>query len=255
MSEAERPPATDDPAWLAPWRRAVARAPAAAPSPWHPGTRADEPGVRHAAVLILIGPGPSVAGSTDPWAGDVLLTVRAAELRSHAGQVSFPGGGREDGDADDVATAMREAEEEVGLDPRGVDVLGTLPSLWLPPSSRQVTPVVGAWREPHPLSRLDEREVAAVAQAPVAELAHPARRVGVVHPGGGTGPGFLVADLFVWGFTAGLLAWLLDLAELSRPWDPTARVDWQGTPLPGRSAERADAASAGRPLGTGAGTP
>ncbi len=246
MSPARWSAPSDEPAWVAPWRRAVERAPAAAPSRWRPGARAAGAEPRHAAVLVLVGPHRPVAAAPGTPAGDVLLTERATGLRNHAGQVSFPGGGREVGDADDAATALREAEEEVGLDPAGVEVLGELPPVWLPPSQRQVTAVVAWWRRPHPLLRLDEREVARVARAPVAELVDPARRVGVVHPGGGSGAGFLVADMFVWGFTAGLLAWLLDLADLARPWDTSPRVTWEGHPLHGEGLD-AGPADAGRP--------
>ncbi len=71
-------------------------------------------------------------------------------------------------------------------------------------------------------------------RVPLADLINPDNRVGVRYPAGrGVGPGFLVGGLFVWGFTAGLLSWLLDLAGLTRPWDETPVVDHEGSPLSG----------------------
>ena len=76
-------------------------------------------------------------------------------MRSHPGQVSFPGGSIDATDASPTAAALREAQEEVGLDPAGVEVLATLPELWLPPSNFAVTPVLGWWREPTPVAVVD----------------------------------------------------------------------------------------------------
>ncbi len=210
------------PSWLAPWRRAVLDG-QRLPEGW----RATPPGdgaVRRAAVLLLVG-----QGEHGP---DVLLTRRADSLSSHPGQVAFPGGRRDPEDRDDAACALREAQEEVGVEPASVTVLGTLPPLWVPPSSHQVVPVVGWWHRPGPVGVVDPLEVAAVLRAPVADLVDPANRVGVRYPAGrGSGPGFLVGGLFVWGFTAGLLSWVLDLAGLARPWDSTPVVDHEGSPL------------------------
>jgi 8-oxo-dGTP pyrophosphatase MutT (NUDIX family) len=193
------------------------------------GWRATPPGgaaVRPAAVLILVG-----QGLDGP---DVLLTRRADTLSSHPGQVAFPGGRRDPGDVDDAACALREAQEEVGVDPSGVTVLGTLPPLWVPPSGHQVVPVLAWWHEPGPVGVVDPSEVASVLRAPVADLVDPANRVGVRYPSGrGDGPGFRVGGLFVWGFTAGLLSWVLDLAGLAVPWDSTPAVDHEGSPLSG----------------------
>jgi len=185
-------------------------------------------------VLVLLGeggPGGVPQGVVSP---DVLLTRRSDSLASHPGQVAFPGGRRDPEDHDDTATALREAQEEVGVDPGSVHVLGSLPPLWVPPSSHQVVPVVGWWHRPGPVGVVDPLEVAQVVRVPLADLVDPQNRVGVRYPAGrGGGPGFLVGGLFVWGFTAGLLSWLLDLAELSRPWDETPVVDHEGSPLSG----------------------
>jgi 8-oxo-dGTP pyrophosphatase MutT (NUDIX family) len=174
-----------------------------------------ETGGRHSAVLILFG-----EGAEGP---DVLFIERAATLRSHAGQPAFPGGAQDDEDASPVAAALREAEEEVGLDPSGVEVIGTLPNLWLPPSGFVVTPVIAWWRDPHDVHVVDEAEVAAVARVPLAELVHPENRLRVTHPGGWVGPAFDVRGMLVWGFTAGLTDRLLALGGWEQPWD-TSRV-------------------------------
>ena len=168
---------------------------------------------RHSAVLMLFASPDGVAEA------DVLLLQRAATLRSHAGQVAFPGGATDPTDASSAATALREANEEVGLRVDTVDVLAELPALFLPPSGFVVTPVLGHWREPHPVGVVDTAEVARVRRLPIAELLDPANRFTVRHFSGFRGPGFEVGGLFIWGFTAGLLDRLLRLAGWERPWD------------------------------------
>lgn len=170
-------------------------------------------GGRASAVLVLFGEGPD--------GPDLLLIERAATLRSHAGQPAFPGGAEDPEDGGPVEAALREATEEVGLDPATVEVLGILPALWLPPSGFVVHPVVAWWREPHPVDVVDAGEVAAVVRVPLSELTDPENRFRVVHPSGFTGPAFQVRGLMVWGFTAGLLAGILTLAGWELPWDDT----------------------------------
>lgn len=168
-------------------------------------------GGRQSAVLVLFG-----EGDDGP---DLLLIQRASTVSSHAGQPAFPGGAVDDTDADVVAAALREAEEETGLDPSGVQVVATMPALWLPPSGFVVTPVVGWWRSPSPVGVVDPGEVERVVRVPVSELLDPANRVSVSHPSGFVGPAFAVRDLLVWGFTAGLLSRLFALCGWERPWD------------------------------------
>lgn len=175
------------------------------------------PGVRRSAVLVLFGDGPH--------GPDVLLIQRSAHLRSHAGQPAFPGGGLDHPDEGAVAAALREAEEETGLDPAGVDVLAVLGELWVPPSGNVVTPVLAWWREPSEVSPADTREVASVARVPVADLADPANRLQVQAPSGRVGVAFEVADMLVWGFTAAVLDRLLHLGGWARPWDTERVVD------------------------------
>ena len=168
---------------------------------------------RRSAVLILFGEGPRGA--------DVLLIEKSAHLRTHAGQPAFPGGGADPGDDYPVGTALREAEEEAGIDPDGVRVLATLPELFLGPSDNLVVPVVAWWDDPRDVTVGDPREVARVARVPLADLADPANRFRVSHPSGYVGPAFGVAGMVVWGFTGGLLDAILEAAGLSRPWNLT----------------------------------
>jgi 8-oxo-dGTP pyrophosphatase MutT (NUDIX family) len=174
----------------------------------------EDAGARPGAVLMLFG-----EGDRGP---DLLLTERAHDMRSHPGQISFPGGSVDPTDESPVAAALREAEEEVGLDPSGVDVLATLPELWLPPSNFAVTPVLAWWREESPIGVVDPREVHAVLRIPIEELLDPAHRVMVTHPSGYSSPGFLIGDskdLILWGFTAGLINRLFDYVGLTKEWD------------------------------------
>jgi 8-oxo-dGTP pyrophosphatase MutT (NUDIX family) len=181
------------------------------------------PGVggRAAGVLVLLS-----EGERGP---EILFVERAATLRTHAGQIAFPGGAADAGDADLVDTALREAEEEVGVQRAGVEVLGLLPAAHVAVSGFDVTAVIGWWREPGLVSAVDAREVASVPVVPVAELTDPANRASVHHPSGYTGPAFEVQGHLIWGLTAHLLDGVLDLAGWQRPWDTSRRV-----PIPAR---------------------
>ena len=166
---------------------------------------------RAAAVLILFGDGPH--------GPDLLLIERAAELRNHAGQPAFPGGAIDESDSGPVRAALREAAEETGLDPDGVDVLAVLPELYIWRSDFRVTPVLAWWRSPVAVTPGDPGEIAAVARVPVADLASPANRIMIRYPSGHIGPAFRVAGLVVWGFTATVLDQLLALGGWEQPWE------------------------------------
>jgi 8-oxo-dGTP pyrophosphatase MutT (NUDIX family) len=178
---------------------------------------------RESAVLILLGEeGPE----TGP---DVLVLQRADTLRSHPGQVAFPGGAVDPDDADLAATALREATEEVGLDPTSVQVLAHLPTLWIPVSDFLVSPVLAWWHSPHPVHPVDLAEVARVERLPVAELVNPANRLRIRHSSGWIGPAFRVYEMLVWGFTAGVLSTLLELGGWSVPWSTDRVEEMPGT--------------------------
>lgn len=188
-----------------------------------------DPGSAHdAAVLILFGvldrvPAPTVEAAVARDL-DVLLQRRAPTLSSHPGQVSFPGGRAEPEDADLVATALREAEEETGLDPAGVEVLATLPVIPLAASNHLVTPVLAWWQSPSRVVAVDHAETVEVFRVPVAQLLDPATRfTSTLTRMGRTfrGPAFDVDGTIVWGFTAMVLDALFDAAGWTVPWDAT----------------------------------
>ena len=184
-----------------------------APAEWR--ERAPQ-GVRSAAVLLLF---------TDEPDPRLTFIERASTLRSHAGQVAFPGGGREEGDPSLMHAALREAQEEVGLDPALVTVLGQLPVAWVPKSRYDVTPFVGTWDGSKPLHAADPAEVEWVFDVPVSELADPEARVSGRHPLGYVGPAWVLGDMFIWGFSGHLLDLTLHLAGWEREWDKGRVVD------------------------------
>jgi len=183
-------------------------------------------------VLILFGVLDRLASDHEAQASsvsrdlDVLLLLRAASLRTHPGQVAFPGGRLDQDDDGPVATALREAEEETGLDPAGVEVLGMLGDLPLERSGHLVTPVLGWWHRPSPIRVVDVAESAEVFRAPVADLLDPANRgITVIHRDGVRlrGPAFLVrheeSEHLMWGFTAMVLNRLFDRLGWTESWD------------------------------------
>lgn len=194
--------------------------------------RSVDPAVaRRAAVLILFGnldDHPADFRSAGvPADLDVLLVERAATLNDHPGQVAFPGGSLDAGDAGPEAAALREAREETGLDPDGVVVLGTLPEVGLPVSNFLVTPVLGWWDRPTPVDVVDYGESASVFRVPVADLLNPEnRRTAVLSHGTRThrSPAFLVQGVLVWGFTGIILNAVLEELGWNLPWDEDREV-------------------------------
>ena len=144
----------------------------------------------------------------------VLLTKRTEQLHDHAGQVSFPGGGREAQDRDPIATALRETREEIGLDPGQVEVAGFLRG-YLTITGYAVTPVVGLVRPGFDLT-IDPLEVAEVFEVPLAFLADPRNREVQTRELGGEQVGFYLfryQGQTIWGATAAMLVNFLDALE------------------------------------------
>jgi len=187
---------------------------ALAPRPrrgWHPGQI--PPGARKAAALILLYPLAERA--------HLLLTVRASQLAQHAGQVSFPGGSLEANETVHQA-ALRETQEEVGVDPSQVRLIGLLSPLYIPVSGFALHPVVGVTDRPPALKAAAE-EVWRVLETPLAELlttAGPNRGYRWHEDRCYQVPYFEVGGERVWGATAMILAELITIvgASLEPPW-------------------------------------
>lgn len=140
----------------------------------------------------------------------VLLTQRTERLSTHSGQIAFPGGRQDPHDPDLISTALREAQEEVGLHPEHVDVLGTLP-IYRTGTAFVVTPVVAVLRGGFSFAR-NPGEVEEIFEVPLAFLMNPANHRHHVVDLGGTAREWLsmpyhdgVAERFIWGATAGML--------------------------------------------------
>jgi 8-oxo-dGTP pyrophosphatase MutT (NUDIX family) len=171
-----------------------------------------QPPIRHApataraaAVLVLVVPG-------DDGEALVVLTERVDQGGHHSGEVSFPGGRAEAGDPDPTATALREAAEEVGLDPEGAElrVIGHLEPFWIPVSDYQVTPVL-AIAGRRPILVPSPSEVARIVEAPLGAFL-PDGPIEIVEAVIGDWPlrygAYQVEDLHVWGATARILGQL-----------------------------------------------
>ena len=163
---------------------------------------------RQGAVLILFYPSDDAIKTT--------LIQRPIYEGVHSGQVAFPGGKKEEEDADLITTALREANEEVNIDPQQVVVVGSLTELYIPPSNFLVTPVVGFSRE-RPDLKPDELEVADILEVPLQELIDPnVRGVKPITPREGItfdSPYFNLQGRTVWGATAMMISELNVLIE------------------------------------------
>lgn len=158
-------------------------------------------GRTEAAVLVAIFGHPQRPG--------LVFTERRGDLRRHAGEISFPGGRRDHPDEPLLATALREAEEEIGLDPAGVDVVGALPPLGTLVTSYKVHPFVGLIAEDLPF-RPSPVEVAAVLTFYLDELRAGFAMRRLVRRGIPIRtPTYVVGEHLIWGATARILGELL----------------------------------------------
>jgi 8-oxo-dGTP pyrophosphatase MutT (NUDIX family) len=177
---------------------------------------------RDAAVLVLFsGPPDSPPGGV-PDDADLLVTVRASTLRHHAGQAAFPGGAADPDDESPVHTALREANEETGIDTGRLHPLATLERMFIPPSGFHVVPVLAYSPDPGPVAVVDESETAIVARVPVRAFLNPENRIMVYRKANTrrfAGPAFLLNEMLVWGFTGQVISAMLDVAGWARPWN------------------------------------
>jgi 8-oxo-dGTP pyrophosphatase MutT (NUDIX family) len=154
--------------------------------------------LRPAAVLVLV--------VNHPGAPTVVFTQRTAHLSAHAGQISFPGGRRDEEDRTPERTALREAEEEIGIAPERIEILGRMPE-YRTVTGFSVTPIVG-WAEPPLDYRPDPHEVDDVFEVPLAFLLDPSnhRHESAFFKGRMRKYWALpYGDRFIWGATAGML--------------------------------------------------
>jgi 8-oxo-dGTP pyrophosphatase MutT (NUDIX family) len=178
---------------------------------------------RDAAVLVLFsGPQTAPADSSLPADVDLLLTVRASTLRHHAGQAAFPGGASDPTDDGPVATALREAHEETGIDVSRLHPLVTMERTFIAPSQFHVVPVLAYSPDPGPVAVVDETETAIVSRVPLRAFINPDNRLMVYRGDVGrrwAGPAFLLNHMLVWGFTGQVISAVLDVAGWAKPWD------------------------------------
>jgi 8-oxo-dGTP pyrophosphatase MutT (NUDIX family) len=177
---------------------------------------------RDAAVLALFSGPPDSPSDTLPDEADLLVTVRASTLRHHAGQAAFPGGAADPDDHGPVHTALREANEETGIDTGLLHPLATLERMFIPPSGFHVVPVLAYSPDPGPVAVVDESETAIVARVPVRAFINPENRIMVYREANSrrfAGPAFLLNEMLVWGFTGQVISAMLDVAGWAKPWD------------------------------------
>lgn len=166
---------------------------------------------RRAAVLIPIVPPVTTFSGTEFAVNDfhIMLTLRTSHLRSHAGQVSLPGGSADSTDTDITHTALRETEEEIHLPPTQIQVIGKLPSLIMP-SAYHVTPVVGLVA-PDAVVRPAPDEVAEIFYVPASILLEPSNYRINTMPFQGRERRFMEIQFGpyrIWGATAAILHYL-----------------------------------------------
>lgn len=190
---------------------------------------------KQAAVLMLF------AGSETsfdlPNDASVLLTHRSPTMRSHSGQIAFPGGRIDPEDRNAIDCAFREAWEETGLDRRTATPLAQLEEVHIRATGYPVYPILGHWHSPSPVAVVSPDEADEVFDAPLYELIDPANRL-TVGWREWKGPAFKVADYVIWGFTGGLLNAIIDQAGWAHEWDVDRVYDLEDTLVKSRNNER-----------------
>ncbi len=186
---------------------------------------------KHSAVLMLF------SGHTLGQA-EVLLTHRCPSMRSHSGQVAFPGGHLDPGETA-VDAALREAHEETGFDASTATVLDVWDPVRIRLTGKAVTPVLAHWHSPSVLGVASPAETDDVFTAPVTQLLDPAHRI-TVGAGQWTGPAFWHRGYLIWGFTGSVLDGLFAHAGWEEAWDRDTVHDLQTALASSRNNERAD---------------
>lgn len=171
---------------------------------------------KRAAVLMLFS--GSDTSFDLPNDASVLLTHRSPSMRSHSGQIAFPGGRIDPEDRNAVDCAFREAWEETGLDRRTATPLVQLEEVHIRATGYPVYPVLGHWHSPSPVAVVSPNEADEVFDVPVYDLINPENRI-MVGWRDWQGPAFRVQDYVIWGFTGGLLSAILDQAGWVQEWD------------------------------------
>ena len=170
-----------------------------------PGPSSDAREQTQAAVLV-----PLLPAASDVEPPNVVLTRRRADLRRHAGEISFPGGRRDPGDADLSATALREAHEEIGLEPAGVELIGELPAISTFATNYLIHPFVGVIA-PGQQWQLSPREVDVVLELPLRALHESKTRARLERRGISFETDAYVLDgHLIWGATFRILANLIE---------------------------------------------
>lgn len=188
------------------------------------------PSPRSAAVLMLFG-GTSMEDAT------VLLTHRSPHLRSHSGQIAFPGGKIDPTDTNVVDAALREAWEETGLDRNSVTPLAHWGENFVPVRGNRINAVLAHWAQPSQVGVVNSEEADDVFVLPVAELLAPENRLMLAWDKW-TSPSFRINDYIIWGFTAAALTTLFLKTGWAREWDEEKHFDLHETIAASRNNER-----------------
>lgn len=190
---------------------------------------------KRAAVLMLFS--GSETSFDLPNDASVLLTHRTPTMRSHAGQIAFPGGRIDPTDTNAVDCAFREAWEETGLDRRTATPLAQLNEVHIRATGYPVYPILGHWHTPSPVAVASPHETDEVFDAPLYDLIDPKNRL-MVGWREWHGPAFRINDYIIWGFTGGLLSAILDTAGWATEWDTDRIFDLENTLSTSRNNER-----------------
>ena len=199
------------PSWLNPIAEVLTK-----PTQFFQYQPADLITAKQSAVLLLF--------SDENSTPNLTFIKRSQFLKHHPGQIAFPGGLIEPTDLDLVATALREAQEEIGLNPDSVLPIGALPQISIEVTGFAVTPIISYWQQPHPVSPVAIDEVAEVFAVPIEKFISSSSKVWAVKQNY-KGPAFLIDEKLIWGFTATVLAELFTSAGLISSFEADSEIE------------------------------